>query len=229
MRPTMGVGYEHLAQVLLERQRNREALQVLQEAHRRGVATPPALRQLGLLYTRAGEPGEAVAILETLAATEPHGGTPETLNALGVSLSDAGRHDEARHTLERVFQRDPHNPEARQNLALVALRQPDWAEAVRQARLALDDDPALPHAWNYLGVASYRLGRPREALEAWARAAELAPGDHDLLFNLGTVAAELGETERARPALERFVEQAPPERYALDIERARNLLRGLPG
>ena len=65
------------------------------------------------------------------------------------------------------------------------------------------------------------------ALAAWEQSLELAPQQLDTLFNLGTKAAELGRPERAAEALRRFVAEAPPERYARQLESARNLLRQL--
>lgn len=228
--PRMGVGYYHLAQALLERGREGEALEVLEEARSRGVATPPALRQLALLHAHSGRAPEALEVLRPLTRSQAGapGPDPETLNVLGVALSEAGRQTEARATLERVFREDPRNSEAHQNLALVALRREDWQAARRHAREALATNEGLSHSWNYLGVALYNLERPAEAVEAWERAVDLAPDDFDLLFNLGIVAAQIGDATRARRALERFVAGAPAERYGRDLARARDLLRRLP-
>lgn len=218
--PDMGVAYDHLAQVLLERGRGREAMEVLGRAVDRGVATGAVVRQLALLHAQQGHPERAVDLLQPRAAA----GDPDDLNALGVALAEGGRPEEARRILQRVFDRDPHNPEAHQNLALASLQMGDWETARAEARTALAANERLPHAWNYLGVALYNLGRPREAVEAWERAVSLAPDDFDLLFNLGLVAAEIGNEARARSALERFVAAAPPERYEKDVARARDLL-----
>lgn len=221
--PTMGDGYYQLAQALLDLGRDEEALEVMETARRRGAATPALAHQLGLLLAQRGRAPEAVSLLAPLAED----GDPDALNVLGVALSEAGRQREARETLLRVFDRDPRNAQARQNLALVALRSQDFDQARREAELALEADEGLPHAWNYLGVASYNLGRPREAIAAWERAAALAPHDYDLLYNLGLVAAEQGDRARAIAALERFAQGAPPERYGPDIQKARAILRQL--
>ena len=120
---------------------------------------------------------------------------------------------------------------ARQNLALAALHDRDWARSEHEAREALALNPELPLAWNYLGVSLSSQGRVDEALEAWQRSVELGPGDLDVLYNLATVAALSGRREIARPALERFVREASAPgrsaRYAGDIETVRALLRGL--
>jgi choline-sulfatase len=222
-RPTMGLGYYHLAQALLEQGREGDALAVMGEARRRGIADPSLLRQLALTLTGAGRAAEAIEVAQPLAAT----GDPESLNVLGLVLAEAGRLDQAQAALQQVFERDPRNPEAHQNLALVGLYRQSWTECESQARRALALNDGLPLAWNYLAIALYNQGKRREALDAWQRSVDLDPGDYDVLYNYGVVAAELGARDRAREALGRFVAQAPAERYAPDLARARQLLAGL--
>ncbi|HVS13709.1 MAG TPA: sulfatase-like hydrolase/transferase [Thermoanaerobaculia bacterium] len=224
-RPSMGLGYYHLAQALLEQGRTGDALATMSEARRRGIADPALLRQLALTLTGAGRSSEAIEIARPLAAT----GDPDSLNVYGLVLAEAGRLDQAQAVLERVFERDRRNPEAHQNLALVGLYRQRWPECESQARRALALNDELPLAWNYLAIALYNQGRRREALDAWQRSVELDPSDFDVLYNYGVVAAELGARERAHDALSRFATQAPAERYAADIARARELLSRLGG
>jgi hypothetical protein len=47
----------------------------------------------------------------------------------------------------------------------------------------------------------------------------------DALYNIGTVLHDSGRTDEARPYLERFVRDAPPSRYAADIQRLRVMLQ----
>jgi arylsulfatase A-like enzyme/Flp pilus assembly protein TadD len=223
--PDMSAGYYQLAQVLLERGDRREALDVLRRAVERGATDGALLRQYGLLLAEAGRPGEAVDLLEPLRGT----GDPENLNSLGLALSEAGRQDDARAVLDEVFAHDPRNPTAHQNLALVALRSQDFGAAETQARRALALNPRLPLAWNYLGVALVNLGRVGEALDAWERALEIQPDDFDVLYNVAIVAARAGDVDRARPALRRFIAEAPPRRYGPDLDKARALLSSLEG
>ncbi len=224
-RPDMGVAYYQLAQIQLEAGRRDEALATMEEARRRGVASDELLRQLGLTLAEAGRAGEGVALLRPLAA----GGDPDALNALGLVLTEGGRQEEAAAVLQRVFDRDSRNPQAHQNLALVALRRQRWAEARDQAERALALNRDLALAWNYLGAARYNLGQPASALDAWERAVALESDFHDVLYNIAVVAMEVGERDRARSALERFVASAPPERYGPDLEKARRMLRQIAG
>lgn len=219
-RPDLGLAYYFWAQIKLEQGQLQDAIGIMSRARDEDVATPALLRQLGMSLAEIGRAGEAIPLLQPLAEN----GDPETLNALGLVYSEAGDQAAARNTLERVFETDPRNPVARQNLALVALRQSDWARARDEARRALDLNEDLALAWNFLGTALYNLRSPREALEAWDRALALEPTNADVLYNVAIVAMEIGDRERARRALQTFIETAPPELYGPDIQQARGLL-----
>lgn len=223
-RPSMAIGHYYLAQVLLEQGRLEAAIEAMEAAVAQHAADEDLLTQLGLSLCAAGRSERAVELLAPLA---PESRDPELLAAYAVALSDAGHQADARATLERIFAADPTNGRGRELLALVALRQQRWQEAEAEAGKALELNPRRADALNYLGVARYNLGRPREALEAWRGAAELRPADLEVIFNLYRVAMEVGEPRLAADALRRFIAQAPPERFAADIERARALLERL--
>ncbi|MDX1502998.1 MAG: sulfatase-like hydrolase/transferase [Thermoanaerobaculia bacterium] len=224
-RPEMRIAHYYLAQVLLQRGDLAGALEAMFAARARNAASPALLRQLGLSLAEAGRAAEAVEVLEPLAGEDD----PQLLQTLGVVYSEAGRQADARRVLERAAALAPSDPVIHESLALVALRREEWTAARAAARRALDLNPELPLAWNYLGTALYNLGEKRDALAALRKAAGRDPRDFDVLYNAAVVAMELGELEAARGALRRFVAEAPPGRYAADIERARIWLRRLGG
>lgn len=226
-RPRMGLGYRILAQALLELGKVEEALNVMIDAERRRLASASLHRQLALTLAEVGKAGDAVRLMERYAGS----GDPEALNVFGLVLAEAGMTGRARELLWESIEIDERNPVARQNLALAALHDRDWAEAEVEAREALAQNPELPLAWNYLGMSLFNQRRVDEALGAWLRSVETEPRDLDVLFNLATMAARSGRREIARPALERFVREASApgrrERYAADLETVRALLRDL--
>ncbi len=222
-RPDTTVAYEHLALTLRQQERVAEAIDVLRLAVDRGVASPALLRQLGLTLVEAGRPAEAIAVLEPLAAEED----PATFDALAIALSEAGRHEEARVALERALALDPNDARAVETLGTVSLRQRRADEARRHFERAVALNERLPASWNGLGVARSWLGDDRGAIAAWETAVALDARQFHALYNLGVTALRLGDEARARRALERFVAEAPPERYGPDIAEARELLRTL--
>ena len=226
-RPRMGLGYSNLAQVLLDRGRVKEALRLMIDAERRGLASPFLERQLALTLARTGQARDAARLMERHASSSD----PDALNVLGLVLAESGETGRAREILLRSLEFDERNPQARQNLALAALHAADWPLWEREAREALALNPLLPLAWNYLAIALFNQRQVDEAISAWQRSVELDPGDLDVLFNLATVAARAGLRDVARPALERYVKEASAptlgDRYAAELDLARLLLRGL--
>ena len=226
-RPQMGLGYSNLAQVLLDQGRIEEALRLMIDAERRNLASPFLQRQLALTLAQVGQSQDAVRLMERHAGSSD----PDALNVLGLVLAESGETDRARDVLLRSIELDERNPQARQNLALAALHAGDWPLCAREAREALALNPALPLAWNYLGIALFNQRRTDEAIEAWQQSVALDPRDLGVLFNLGSVAARAGRREVAGLALERFVREASAPalggRHAANLAVARSLLRGL--
>lgn len=226
-RPGMGLGYSNLAQVLLDRGRVEEALRLMIDAERRGLASPFLERQLALTLARTGQARDAARLMERHASSSD----PDALNVLGLVLAESGETGRAREILLRSLEFDERNPQARQNLALAALHAADWPLCEREAREALALNPLLPLAWNYLAIALFNQRQVDEAISAWQRSVELDPDDLDVLFNLATVSARAGHRDVARPALERYVKEASApslgDRYAAELDLARSLLRGL--
>jgi len=226
-RPQMRLGYEGLAQVLLDMGRIEDALRLMIEAERRGLASPFLQRQLALTLAQVGRPDDAVRLMER------HGDStdPDALNVLGLVLAESGAIARARETLQRSIELDDRNPAALQNLALAALHARDWPLCEREARAALALDPTLPLAWNYLGIALFNRGRIDEAITAWQESVAFDPRDLGVLFNLGSVAARAGRREVARPALEKYVREASSSGRgsvdAAELAAAHALLRSL--
>jgi tetratricopeptide (TPR) repeat protein len=106
------------------------------------------------------------------------------------------------------------------------LSQGGLEEAVGHLNRALTLDAGNAGALNGLGFAHARLGDMPKAIEFWRRAVESDPGQFDALFNLALALADASPRE-AVPYLDRFVREAPPQRYRPDIEKARAMLRRL--
>ena len=119
---------------------------------------------------------------------------------------------------------DHTNATAYQNLGVVALRggRRRRARASLSRALALND--RLPTALNLMGVIEMKSGHPDEAINWWRKAVKADPRLYDAMYNLAIVASRTGRNDVAREALHRFIETAPPQRYADDIVTARALL-----
>jgi hypothetical protein len=97
--------------------------------------------------------------------------------------------------------------------ALRADRAPPWEEAHARFERASRLHPGLARAWNNLGIASARLGRPRDAERSYRMAIVQDPRLSEPHSNLGVLDFESGRTQAALRAFERAIELAPRNPY----------------
>lgn len=117
-----------------------------------------------------------------------------------------------------------------QSLYEEGLRQDDaekLREAVSLCEVVLDLDPDISDAWQIAGLARLALSMDEAALEAFQRAADLAPGDAGNHVNLATARLRLGNPNAALESLYRAIElqEDLPEAYynlgntLIDVDR----------
>ena len=221
-RPDFTLAYTNLASVLIESGRPRQAMAPLEAALRRGLSAPEIPARLGAAYLAAGEPGQAVRVLEPLAARRD--APLEALNTLAIALSEVGQFDRARPWLARVLEKSPGSATTWNNLGLLEMGARRLGDAAAAFGRAVAIDPAFAQAWQGLGAVQ-AASNPDAAIGAWQRAAALRADDYDLLFNLAVLLHQRSRNQEARPYIERFIATAPPARYAADIATLRSWLK----
>jgi arylsulfatase A-like enzyme/Tfp pilus assembly protein PilF len=221
-RPDFVVAYLNLASVYIAGGDPHRAVTLLEDAAKHGVTTPELRARLGTAYLASGDLTRAANTLEPVADSSRPGGL-DALNTLGIVFTQLGRHDRARASFAEVLRHSPRSATTWSNLGLLELADHRPADAVRAFEAAVGADPQLTQAWQGLGAARAR-SNPSGAIEAWRRALELEPANYDLLFNVATLLREQGRSAEARPYVERFVREAPPDRYAHDIATLRGWL-----
>lgn len=92
---------------------------------------------------------------------------------------------------------------------LAAAANGDFARAEAIARMLLGRDPNDVHGLQILGFSAFRRGRNEDALRAFARANEIAPGQPAILYWLGLLLKEGGSFEKAERALAEAVRINP--------------------
>jgi arylsulfatase A-like enzyme/Tfp pilus assembly protein PilF len=214
-RPDFTVAYSSLASVLIAGGQPREAVAVLQQAASRGIDATEIQGRLGAAYLAAGDLKRAQAALEPVSDPSLAGGL-EALNSLGVVLTQTGQHERARRAFASVLERSPHAATTWNNLGLLELADRHVDQAARAFEQAVATDPRFAQAWEGLGASRVAID-PSGAVEAWRRALELEPRNYDLLFNIAAVLHDHGRTSDARPYIERFVREAPADRYQREI------------
>ena len=165
---------------------------------------------------------KAAALLEALLAAHPD--YADAYNSLGVVYSRQGRHQQAEAAFRRVLELDPTSATAYENLGVDAIAAGDVAAAIADLTRALDLDPRLARAHNALAAVYMRQRHEADAISHWQTALQLDPHLYDALYNVGIPLWDAGRRDEARPYLERFVRDAPPQRYAADLARVRNMM-----
>ena len=192
----------------------RGAIATLEDVVSRGADQSVMVVLAGYLQ-EAGALDRSIAVLEAVLAAHPD--YADAYNSLGVAYSRLGRHGDARAAFENVLQFDPTSATAYENLGVDDLSAGNLDAAADDLRRALEIDPRLARAHNALAAVYLRQRREADAVAEWRLALEIEPKLYDALYNLGSTLWNAGSRGDARPYLERFVREAPPNRYARDI------------
>jgi arylsulfatase A-like enzyme/Flp pilus assembly protein TadD len=224
-RPDMAIAYRHLAFLEAQHGDLANAIAALQRGLRAGIEDPRAIAQLAGYLADSGKPGDAIQLVEPLAAAPDV--EVETLNTLGIAYAQAGRLDQARRTFERLVTLNPTSSVPLENLGLLALQRGDVALARQHYRAAVAVDPRSSRAHSGLGAVASKSGDLRIAVDEWTQAVALDRNNFDALYNLGTTLARQGDKARARPYLELFLKSAPPP-FEKDKRRVARLLADIP-
>jgi Tfp pilus assembly protein PilF len=198
------------------------AIATLEDVVRRGIADQSTMVVLAGYLQEAGEARKSAELLEAVIAAHPD--YADAYNSLGVAYSRLGQHDRARAAFGKVLELDPTSATAYENLGVDAFGAGDLASADRDLSRAIELDPALARAHNALAAVYMRQHREGDAIAHWGTALQLDPRLFDALYNIGTSLWDQGRKADALPYLERFVREAPPQRYAADIARVRTLI-----
>jgi tetratricopeptide (TPR) repeat protein len=198
--PDMLNALAQLATILVDVGRGPAAIELLEQARRRGVTDERTRRTLALAYLHSGRTDEARSTLEADRSTAD----PETLAALGRIEAESGRHAEARQAFARALEIDPSFPAARVDLAILKMAEGRFDDARAELEAALEKDRYHAEGWNALGVLYSREEKPAEAIRAWERAVEIDPRLPDALYNLAAGRSRSGDLEGAIEAMERY-------------------------
>ncbi|HEX2164896.1 MAG TPA: tetratricopeptide repeat protein, partial [Thermoanaerobaculia bacterium] len=157
----------------------------------------------------------ALPLLEALAESDP---APDALFQLGAAYERSGRIEEAVGTFRRLLAAEPELDEAANYLGyLWAERGENLDEALELVRRAVAAEPDNAAYLDSLGWVHHRLGEHELALGYLERAANLMPGDPEVLEHLGDVQRAIGDAAAARESYQRAIAAGGGE----DVEELR--------
>ena len=196
-------------------------------------ADAAALTLLGVALDGQHEFQQADAVHRRALASAPN--SPDVLNNYANHLVNTGEDERARSFYLRVLAIDPAQANANGQLARLAVKRKNGAEALRYLdALPPGAGDAPPVALLRLN-ALYQAGRGAEADALAARLEEQGRADLNLSFSLGTALAQSGQFAKAEAAFTQALALAPSDFNALfnlgvvacragDNRRAREML-----
>jgi len=114
-----------------------------------------------------------------------------------------GDRPRATEIYEAIVARDPRAGIAANNLAWIYAEEGRLDEALRLARVAQDQLRRRPEGEDTLGWVQLQRGSVADAIAAFSRAVERAPGNPVYHYHLGLAYLQNGERQRGRDALQR--------------------------
>jgi superkiller protein 3 len=177
-----------------------ESLAAYQQAARLKPDYAWAHCDLGDCFNRMGRPDQAIAECQEALRLKPD--FPCALINLAAALGEQGKPAEAITALEHAFRLDPDFAGTRNQLAWLLATCPDakFRDAKRAVGLAQEAVQITPNAdnLNTLGIAYYRAGKCRDAIQTLERATKLHSGDAYDWFFLAMAHGQVGEKARAK-------------------------------
>jgi choline-sulfatase len=179
----------------------------------------------GQLASMQRQSGDLAGAISTLEDSVRRGTADQrVMIVLADYLASAGALPKALALLDAVVAAHPDDADAHNSLGVVAMRLGRHDRARQAFNKVLELDPTSATAYANLGADALTSGDMAAAIVHLTRALELEPRQYTVLYNLALALDSVGRREEARHAMERFVNEAPPQRYAPDIARFRALL-----
>lgn len=176
---------------------NRLAVELLNRALLLSPGVGNYHNSLGLALHGVGDNVGAIRAFQTCATIEPN--NADAFNNLGMVLSTQRRFADAESPLRRALVLRPNYPAAQNNLARILVWSGVYDEAVSLLESACAADDRNPDYWNSLGVALREAGKTEDALVAFERALERAPGLIDAHVNRAHIWLLLGDVDQGWP------------------------------
>jgi tetratricopeptide (TPR) repeat protein len=214
---------EELRRVIRDRPDHRNAVVLLAECHARlgeyGQAvvllTPLAEKYpddraiaylLGLALVQNKQADKGKIYLDQILRD---GDSAEARLLLGAMKAAVGEYASAREDFDRAALLRPDLPSLQRQLGRTLMSMGETDAAAEAFRKELARDPNDFESNLLLGILLRQGQEPTEALERFRRAATVRPGAVEVLYQIGSLQLERGDTEEARKVLESVVQKAP--------------------
>ncbi len=173
---------------------HREAFAEAEEWLRRAVDTTRGdadiSTKLATIYARTDRPHQCAEAMQTAYHRRPEASAG---NRLALAQWRAGGREQAMITLIDDLRRSTPSAAHYRQLALLSAGDNDYPEAARWLEQAIQADCSDWRSWRYKGLVATATGDLTEAVRCFHRAADLQPGNLEVLWQLSRTAAAAGE------------------------------------
>ena len=216
--------YEEMARALalMKKDREAEAIPILEKVLRSNSRSGYLHRRLGNAYRRVGRLQDGIR--ELLVGLELEPASFGALTDLGGAYFEAGDLRKAEEIYQQVLKINPHVAVAYSNLGLIEQQRGRRAQAMRLYERALEDDPNLLRSLINLGTLYEADKRAAEAVQLYLRAAELDPENEKVFFSAGFLLFQIGRLDEALAVLDR-AQRAHPRSVKPGLYKAQVLER----
>jgi len=202
-----------------------EAAVELREALNRDITNPLLYQHLLICLTRLGRWREALEIADL--AIQNAAETDETYAEMGEIYIRLGELRKAAEVMEKSAERNPTNLQNFSNLATVYLQLQQLKDAERAIHAILTQAEDHAAAYNLKGILEIQRGNDVAARENFEKALHFDPDLVEPYMNLGILAQDSGELEKALKYYREYVNRASPTDDSDIISRVRGVIQEL--
>ncbi len=199
-------GYLHKYTLTHDKEWAAHAIAAADRATRLDPGVPDVHAARGLVLTRAGRGGEAIAEFQIALSQAPN--SLDSLLGLADAYKSVGRNADAEATLRRAIALQPASWAVYNRLGSFYYALGRYPQAAEMFRRVVELAPDSVRGWNNLGAACQQADRFDEARDAYARSARVQAND-GAYSNLGTLEFFLGRYKESAEAFEQALKLTP--------------------
>ncbi len=210
---------------LMNHDRFRDAVPLLEGMLRRDPTNPLIYEHLGVCYEQLGQILKGARLYQE--AIQNKADTDQILAKLGAIFLRLGNKARAIEFMEQAASLNPTDLKNLDNLSTVYFEMGRLADAERVLRAILAQDDHHSVANNLYGILEIQRGHEEQARQYFEKAIQYNPGLAQAYMNLGILAQDAGDTQQAITYFRKFLEKAEPKEHRDIIPKVKKALAQL--
>ncbi|MFO7816809.1 MAG: tetratricopeptide repeat protein [Thermodesulfobacteriota bacterium] len=194
--------------------KTRQAIQQLLKVQNQNPNIPRLNFDLGLAYSALNDPDKAIDSYKKAVQTAPDYG--EAWNNLGLIYMSEGDLDNAEQSFKKALKIvtyiSPEKPAY--NLAQLFDQKNDLQQALKYARLSVQENWRFIAGYIYSADLLQRLGRDKQAREMLHQGTEAVPDNLEITLKLAESLVRSGKNQKAKQWFEQIVRENPESNQA---------------